>query len=128
MKIIDFSINRPVTVTMVFFALSLFGAVAYNKLSLSLLPDISYPTLTIRTELEGAAPEEIETLISKKVENAVSVVDNVVSVNSVSRSERSDVIVEFRWGTDMNFASLALRERLDLIQLPLDSENPILLR
>ena len=128
MKIIDFSINRPVTVTMVFFALSLFGAVAYNKLSLSLLPDISYPTLTIRTELEGAAPEEIETLISKKIENAVSVVDNVVSVNSVSRSERSDVIVEFRWGTDMNFASLALRERLDLIQLPLDSENPILLR
>ncbi len=128
MKIVDFSMRRPVTVTMVFVALAVFGWVAYGELSLNLLPDISYPTLTIRTEFEGAAPEEVENLISKTVENAVSVVDNVVRVNSISRAEISDVVVEFSWQTDMDFASLAVRERLDLIQLPLTAEKPILLR
>ena len=77
MKIVAFSIRRPVTVTMLFFALAVFGVVSYEKLTLNLLPDISYPTLTIRTEMEGAAPEEVETLISKLVENAVSVVENL---------------------------------------------------
>ena len=128
MKIVDFSIRRPVTVTMVFVALAVFGTVAYDKLPLNLLPDLSYPTLTIRTEFEGAAPEEIENLISKPVENAVSVVDNVVRVSSISKPEVSDVVVEFSWKTDMDFASLAVRERLDLIQLPLNAEKPILLR
>ncbi len=128
MKIVDFSIRRPVTVTMVFVALAVFGTVAYDQLALNLLPDISYPTLTIRTEFEGAAPEEIENLISKRVENAVSVVDNVARVSSISKPEVSDVVVEFSWKTDMDFASLAVRERLDMIQLPLAAENPILLR
>ena len=128
MKIVDFSIRRPVTVTMVFVALAVFGTVAYDQLALNLLPDISYPTLTIRTEFEGAAPEEIENLISKRVENAVSVVDNVARVSSISKPEVSDVVVEFSWKTNMDFASLAVRERLDMIQLPLAAENPILLR
>ena len=128
MKIVEFSIRRPVTVTMVFVALTVFGTVAYDKLALNLLPDISYPTLTIRTEFEGAAPEEIENLISKQVENAVSIVDNVVRVSSISRPEVSDVVVEFSWKTDMDFASLAVRERLDMVQLPLTTEKPILLR
>ena len=128
MKIVDFSIRRPVTVTMVFVALAVFGTVAYDKLALNLLPDISYPTLTIRTEFEGAAPEEIENLISKQVENAVSIVDNVVRVSSISKPEVSDVVVEFSWKTNMDFASLALRERLDMVQLPLTAKKPILLR
>ncbi len=128
MRIVDFSIRRPVTVTMVFVALAVFGTVAYDRLALNLLPEISYPTLTIRTEFEGAAPEEIENLISKRVENAVSVVDNVVRVSSISKPEVSDVIVEFSWKTDMDFASLAVRERLDMVQLPLAADRPILLR
>ncbi len=128
MKIVDFSIRRPVTVTMVFVALAVFGTVAYDQLALNLLPDISYPTLTIRTEFEGAAPEEIENLITKRVENAVSVVDNVARVSSISKPEVSDVVVEFSWKTDMDFAALAVRERLDMVQLPLAAEKSILLR
>ena len=128
MKIVDFSIRRPVTVTMVFVALAVFGTVAYDQLALNLLPDISYPTLTIRTEFEGAAPEEIENLITKRVENAVSVVDNVARVSSISKPEVSDVVVEFSWKTDMGFAALAVRERLDMVQLPLAAEKSILLR
>jgi len=128
MKIVAFSIRRPVTVTMLFFALAVFGVVSYEKLTLNLLPDISYPTLTIRTEMEGAAPEEVETLISKLVENAVSVVENVVEVSSISKPEVSDVVVEFSWKTNMDFSALAVREQLDLVELPLTAEKPILLR
>ncbi len=128
MRIVDFSIQRPVTVTMFFVAIAVFGAVSYDKLALNLLPEISYPTLTIRTEFEGAAPSEVETLISKPVENAVSVVNNVVRVSSISKPEVSDVVIEFSWNTNMDFAALDVREKIDLLQLPLTAEKPILLR
>ena len=128
MKIVDFSIRRPVTITMFFVAVAVFGGVSYDKLALNLLPEISYPTLTIRTEYEGAAPEEIENLISKPVENAVSVVSNVVRVSSISKPEVSDVVIEFSWKTDMDFAGLDVREKIDLLRLPLQAEKPVLLR
>lgn len=128
MKIVEFSIRRPVTVTMVFVALSVFGAVSYDKLGLNLLPEISYPTLTIRTTYEGAAPAEIENLLSKPIENAVSVVNNVMRVSSISRPEVSDVVVEFSWQANMDFAALEVREKLDLVSLPLSAGKPILLR
>ena len=128
MKIVGFSIRRPVTVTMLFLAIAVFGTVSYSKLALNLLPEISYPTLTIRTNYEGAAPAEIENLITKPVEDAVSVVNNVVRVSSVSKPEVSDVILEFSWRTDMDFAGLDVREKLDLLQLPLEADKPILLR
>ncbi len=128
MRVVQFSIRRPVTVTMFFVAIAVFGFVSYDQLALNLLPEISYPTLTIRTRYEAAAPAEIESLISKPVENAVSVVNNVVRVSSVSKPEVSDVILEFSWNTQMDFASLDVREKLDLVQLPLDADKPILLR
>lgn len=128
MKIVDFSIRRPVTVTMVFVAIGVFGWIAYQQLALNLLPEISYPTLTIRTRLEAAAPADVESLLSRPIENAVSVVDNVIRVSSVSKPEVSDVIVEFSWKTPMDFASLEVRERLDLVNLPVEADKPILLR
>ena len=128
MKVVGFSIRRPVTVTMLFLSIAVFGGVSYSRLALNLLPEISYPTLTIRTNYEGAAPAEIENLITKPVENAVSVVNNVVRVSSVSKPKVSDVILEFSWRTNMDFAGLDVREKLDLLRLPLEADKPILLR
>ncbi len=128
MKIVDFSTRRPVTVTVFALAGIIFGLVAFRGLAVDLLPDISYPSLTVRTELEGAAPAEIETLLTRPVENAVGVVNGVVSVTSSSRADRSDVTLEFAWGTSMDFAALDVRERLDLLQLPEQAVRPILLR
>ena len=128
MKIVGFSIRRPVTVTMLFVAIAVFGGVSYGRLALNLLPEISYPTLTIRTNYEGAAPAEVENLISETVENAVSVANNVIRVSSVSKPEVSDVILEFSWRTNMDFAALDVREKLDALRLPLDAGKPILLR
>ena len=128
MKLVKMSINRPVTVTMLMVTLVLFGFVSYQRLPINLLPDLSYPTITIRTEYEGTAPEEMETLVSRPIEETVSIVDGVVKVSSSSRSGVSEVTIEFEWGTQMDFASLDVREKLDRITLPEDAEQPILLR
>jgi HAE1 family hydrophobic/amphiphilic exporter-1 len=128
MKIVKFSINRPVTVTMFMVAAIIFGYVAFDRLPINLLPDISYPTLTIRTEYAGTAPGEVENLISKPVEEAVGIISGVVRTSSISRPGMSDVILEFDWNTDMDFSSLEVREKLDMLTLPVGAESPILLR
>ncbi|MCP4411999.1 MAG: efflux RND transporter permease subunit [Gammaproteobacteria bacterium] len=128
MGVIDTSTRRPVTVSMFTLALLVFGFVLFNKLGVSLLPDLSYPTLTIRTDYEGAAPVEIENLITKPIEETIGVVKNVKKISSISRAGQSDVLLEFNWGTDMGFAGLEVREKLDILQLPLDISSPVLLR
>ena len=128
MKLVEFSTRRRVTVAMLKVAIITFGLVGYSRLSLNLLPDITYPTITIRTEYSGAAPHEIERLVSEPIEGLVGVVSNVIQVSSISRPGVSDVVVEFVWGTDMDFASLDIREKLDLAQLPREASKPLLLR
>src|SRR5262245_47114291 len=128
MQLVDFATRRRVTVVMCMLALALFGFVSLSRLKVNLLPDLSYPTLTIRTELVGAAPLEIETLITRPIEEAVGIIRNVRQVRSVSRAGQSDVILEFLWGTDMDLAGIEVREKLDLLQLPLEARRPLLLR
>jgi HAE1 family hydrophobic/amphiphilic exporter-1 len=106
----------------------IFGMVAFSRLAINLLPDITYPALTVRTEYEGTAPSEIERLITEPVEGSVGVVNNVIRVSSISRAGISDVVVEFAWGTDMDFASLDVREKLDRVRLPQGADKPVLLR
>ncbi|MEE2658591.1 MAG: efflux RND transporter permease subunit [Candidatus Latescibacterota bacterium] len=128
MKLVEFSTTRRVTVAMLMVAIIAFGAVGFSRLAVNLLPDITYPTITVRTGYEGVAPLEMERLISEPIEGLVGVVSNVVRVSSVSRAGVSDVIVEFAWGTNMDFASLDIREKLDLGNLPRDAGKPILMR
>lgn len=128
MSIITTSVKRPVTVWMFMLAVILFGMVGFSRLAVKLLPDLSYPTLTIRTLYEGAAPVEVEQLISKPIEEAVGIVKGLRQISSISRSGMSDVVLEFEWGTEMDMASLDVREKLDTIELPLDVKKPLLLR
>ena len=109
-------------------AVLLFGMVSLSRLQVTLLPDLSYPTLTIRTELTGAAPTEVETLLSKPVEEALGVIKGVRRVSSVSRAGQGDVTLEFEWGTEMDFAVLDVREKLDALELPKEVVRPIVLR
>jgi len=113
---------------MVTLAVMLFGLVSLSRLDLSLLPDLSYPTLTIRTDFAGAAPAEIEALITRPIEEVVGVVRGVRLVRSISRAGQSDVTLEFLWGTDMDYAALDVRERLETLMLPLQADRPLLLR
>jgi HAE1 family hydrophobic/amphiphilic exporter-1 len=128
MSIINTSVNRPVTVWMFMLAVMLFGMVGFSRLAVMLLPDLSYPSVTIRTAYDGAAPVEIEQLVSKPIEEAVGVVKGLRKISSISRSGMSDVVLEFEWGSNMDMASLEVREKLDTIELPLDINKPLLLR
>jgi HAE1 family hydrophobic/amphiphilic exporter-1 len=128
MKIIDISIRRRVTIAMFTVAIVLFGVVSFLRLKVNLLPDLTYPTLTVRTEYAGAAPAEIENLISKPIEETLGVVKNVHRVSSISRSGQSDVVLEFDWGTNMDYAGLDVREKLDALELPLEVSRPAVLR
>jgi HAE1 family hydrophobic/amphiphilic exporter-1 len=126
--LVEFATRRRVTVAMFWITMVLFGAIALNALKVNLLPDLSYPTLTVRTEYTGAAPTEIETLISEPVEEAVGVVKNLRKMKSVSRTGQSDVVLEFAWGADMDQASLEVRDKLEVLQMPLEAKAPVLLR
>ncbi|CAI3801382.1 efflux RND transporter permease subunit [Rheinheimera sp. MM224] len=128
MKLVDTAVARPVTMWMFTLGIMLFGLVAMGRLAVNLLPDLSYPTLTIRTEYAGAAPAEVEQLVSKPIEEAVGIVKGIRKVHSVSRAGRSDVIMEFEWGSDMDLAGLEVREKVDVLYLPLDVKKPLLLR
>ncbi|MEO7433086.1 MAG: efflux RND transporter permease subunit [Dokdonella sp.] len=128
MNLPEWATRRRVTVGMLTVTLVLFGLIGLAGLKVNLLPDLSYPTLTVRTEYEGAAPLEIENLVSQPVEETVGVVKNVRKVHSVSRTGQSDVVLEFAWGTDMDMASLEVRDKLDTLQLPLEAKKPLLLR
>jgi hydrophobic/amphiphilic exporter-1 (mainly G- bacteria), HAE1 family len=128
MRLIDFAVRRRVTVLMFTVAVLLFGFVSLSRLKLNLLPDLSYPTLTIRTELPGAAPLEVENLVTRPVEESVGIIRAVRQVRSVSRSGQSDVILEFAWGTNMDLAGIDVREKVDLLQLPLEAKRPLMLR
>ena len=124
MNIVEAATRRRVTVGMVTLTFVLFGLIALFGLKVNLLPDLTYPTLTVRTEYEGAAPLEMENLISQPVEEAIGVVKNLRKIHSVSRTGQSDVILEFAWGTNMDQAGLDVRDKLDVLQLPLDAKKP----
>jgi len=126
--LVEFSTRRRVTIAMITVTMLLFGFIALGSLKVNLLPDLSYPTLTVRTEYTGAAPSEIETLISEPVEEALGVVKNLRKLKSVSRTGQSDVVLEFAWGTDMDQASLEVRDKMEVLQLPLEAKAPVLLR
>ncbi len=128
MSLIEVSTRRRVTIGMATVTMLLFGAIGLSDLKVNLLPDLSYPTLTVRTEYVGAAPAEIENLVTEPVEEALGVVKNVRRVKSVSRAGQSDVSLEFVWGTNMDMAGLEVREKLEVLNLPLEVSRPQLLR
>lgn len=128
MQLIDGSIRRPVTVFMATLGVVMFGLVAASRLSVDLLPDISYPSLTVRTDLPDAAPGDVEQFVTRPIEEGVGVVPGLVRLHSVSRPGQSEVTLEFASGTRMDLASLAVREKLDLVGLPREAKRPAVLR
>ncbi len=129
MNLAKFSVERPVTIMMIVAGILIFGVVSLELLPQELFPQIVYPQLTVVTPYENAAPEEIETLITKPVEEAVGTVAGVKRINSISKEGLSLVIAEFGWNQNINFAALGMREKIDLIKerLPREADEPIVL-
>ena len=109
-------------------AVMLFGYVSLDRMALNLLPQISYPSLTVQTDYEDAAPEEVEALVTRLVEESVGTVSGLNRISSVSRPGQSEVVLEFQWNSDMDIAAIDVREKLDLIEFPQDVKRPVILR
>lgn len=129
---IGLSLKRPVSVTMVVALVLVLGGISYVRLGRDLLPDISYPSLTIQTRYEGAAPQEVEDFITVPLESALATVRGKRNITSISREGMSLITVEFEWGEDMQIALLNVREKLDAARFrqgfPEDADRPNILR
>lgn len=128
MNLFALVVRRPVAAWMIAIAAAVFGLVSYGRLPLDLMPDLAYPTITVRTEAQGYAPEEVEAQISRPVEEALATTVGLVELESRSRASMSDVVLEFTWGTDMDRAAQDVRERLQTTFLPDDVGRPLILR
>jgi hydrophobic/amphiphilic exporter-1 (mainly G- bacteria), HAE1 family len=113
MKIAKYAIDRPVTTMMFYLAIVLLGLISLRQLSVDLMPNISYPRLSVMTEYSGVAPEEIETLVTAPLEAAVGRIPGLRRVESVSKEGVSFLTLEFAWGSNMDFTMLHTREALD---------------
>jgi HAE1 family hydrophobic/amphiphilic exporter-1 len=121
-------VGRPVTVTMITVALLLFGLVALTRMPVELLPELGYPSITVQTTYPDAAPAEVEELVTRPIEELVGAVPGLVAVESTSREGLSEVVLDFAWGTRIDDAMADVREKLDRVRLPVESERPIVLR
>ena len=130
MSLPEFSIKRPVTVLMAVMICILLGAIAFSEIPVDLMPEVNFPTLSITTDYEGVGPEEIETLISRPLEQIVSAAPGVERVTSTSSEGRSSVRIEFVYGTDIEVAADEVRSRLDRGRrsLPDDIEPPTIFK
>jgi hydrophobic/amphiphilic exporter-1 (mainly G- bacteria), HAE1 family len=128
MNISTFAVRRPIMSVMAALIIIIIGLISLWRLSIDLMPDITYPTLSISTVYSNASPEEIEELITRPLEEAVSAVPGVEQVTSVSSEGQSSVRVTFTWGTQLDEAANDLRDRLDRVigLLPEDAERPVL--
>ncbi|MBI3894405.1 MAG: efflux RND transporter permease subunit [Acidobacteria bacterium] len=130
MSLPDIAIRRSVTIYIACAMVILLGAISLNRLPIDLMPDIEFPRVTVNTRYPGAAPEEVETLITRRVENAVGSAPGVEEVTSSSTEGQSRVFVSFAWGTNLDEAANELRTRLDRIRnsLPDGSDSPQLFK
>ncbi|MDQ7818894.1 MAG: efflux RND transporter permease subunit [Melioribacteraceae bacterium] len=130
MQISTFSIRRPVTVSMLFIGIAFLGLFAFTQLGIDLLPNINVPHLLVQTTYPNATPEEVEKQITEPLESAVGTVPGIKKIISVSKEGLSVISADFVWGTDMKYALLSLREKLDNMSfaLPREAGRPTIIR
>ena len=128
MRLSRAAVHRPIFTTMVTLIVVILGVVSLHRIPVDLMPDVTYPTLTVSTLYENASPAEIEELVTRPVEEAMSAVPGVEEVSSFSEEGRSSVRVTFTWGTDLDTAASDVRDRLDRVipRLPEEADRPTL--
>ena len=121
------SVERPVLTTVTLLLLIIFGALAFKKLNLNHMPEVEVPYVTVTTVYPGAGPKEIETLITKKIEDAVSTISEIEKIESYNLDGAAITILEFKLTKDVNVANQEVKDKVDQIinQLPSDAKKPI---
>lgn len=120
------AINRPTLISMFFLAIVVLGWVSVSRMPVELRPNVDFPFVTIITTYQGAGPEEVETLITKPIEDAIGSIANIKNITSTSQDGISSVFLEFELGTDQNTAAADVREKVDSVRntLPRDADAP----
>lgn len=127
MLITKFSLKRQITLIMIYSVIIFFSFFSFSQLKIDFFPDITFPFAGVITSYTGVGPEDVENLISRPIEEAVSSVKNIEKISSQSSKGASIVTLEFKYGTDMNIAENDIRKNLDMIRdyLPQDAAEPI---
>ncbi|MDZ7374468.1 MAG: efflux RND transporter permease subunit [candidate division KSB1 bacterium] len=128
MRISHTAISRPILTSMVFLAIITVGLISFSRLSIDLMPEINYPTISVITTYGNVAPEEMEELVTRPIEEALAAVQGVQQVSSTSTEGQSVVRVLFNWGTDLDAAANDIRDRIDRVlpRLPEDVNRPMI--
>jgi len=130
MKIVDFSLKKRVTMSMVVLVIVILGMISFTKLGLDMLPDMDFPYITVITTYSGVSSEDIEQNITRPVEQWVSTVSNIKKLNSISLEGQSVVMIEFEWGTNLDFAAQDVRDVIGMYAqyLPDGATDPFVMK
>lgn len=130
MKIPEFSVNRKVTTAMLAMILVVLGTIAFFQLGLDFFPDLEFPTVSVITTYRGASSEDIENTITRPLEQIINSVSRVKKVNSLTIEGASVIMVEFEWGTNLDFAAQDVRDQIGLYQsyLPEEATDPLVVK
>ena len=129
MRLIDLSVQRPVTVWVGVILVVLFGVVAYTTLPVQMRPTVDKPEIRVETDYKrpGVAPPEVEQQVTNKIEEQLASVEDMKRLSSVSREGRSEITLEFEWGVDKNIMQLNVQKKLNQVEdLPDDAKEPVL--
>lgn len=130
MNLPSFAIKRPVTTLMMFLLVLVLGVVSITRINVELLPEMTFPVASVITTYEGVGPQEVENLVTRPLEGVLATVANIEKITTFSAAGQSVAILEFNWDTDMDFALLDVREKIDLIKgyLPDGVEDPLVFK
>ncbi|MBN1558960.1 efflux RND transporter permease subunit, partial [candidate division KSB1 bacterium] len=128
MKMTETAIRRGVTFAMVYLIAVGFGLFSLARLKLDLFPKLEFPVIALITQYTGVGPFDMETVVTRPLEETVAVVENVTKITSQSAQSLSLVSLEFDWGTDMNQAEIDVRNALEWVRdaLPEDVTDPLI--
>lgn len=130
MNLPEFSVNKPVTTLMVFFAAIMVGAMCLSQIPIDLLPEMDLPAISVITQYEGAAPEDVETKVTEPLERFLSTVPELEHITSKSKEAMSLITLTFEWGTDLDTRANEVRDMVGMakMRLPDEIEEPLVLK
>ena len=130
MKIPEFSVDRRVTTAMLAMILVVLGFIAFTSLGLDFFPDIDFPTVSVVTTYSGASSEDIENTITRPLEQIINTISRVKEVNSMTIEGASVIMVEFEWGTNLDFAAQDIRDQVGLYRnfIPEEASDPLVVK
>ncbi len=130
MKLSEFSVNRRVTIFIITILIIILGGIALSRLGLEMFPDMDYPVISIVAPYYGASPQDVEEAITEPLETAIASVKNIKKVQSESLENAALIMVEFNWGTNLDFAAQDLRDAIDpmIDYLPDDADKPLVMK